>query len=118
LTYHLSALLAGPEQAPLLRVRSTHIRPENGDQPPRFVVDFAGNWPQQADMNSPATAKIQVSQGQVRNLVIETNDAIGGWQVFFDLAGVGDNRTELRLRLQPGPEPLSETWVYDYQKSN
>jgi glucan biosynthesis protein len=42
LTYRLSALLAGPEQVPLLRVRSTRIRPESGDSPPRFVIDFAG----------------------------------------------------------------------------
>jgi glucans biosynthesis protein len=118
LTYHLSALLNGPEQVPLLRVRSTHIRPENGDTPPRFVIDFGGAWPQPPEMTSPEAAKIQTSQGQVRNLVVETNDAVGGWQVFFDLAGVSDNRTELRLHLQPGSEPASETWVYDYQKSN
>jgi glucan biosynthesis protein len=54
----------------------------------------------------------------VRNLVVQTNGASGGWQVFFDLAGAGDHRTDLRLRLQPGPEPASETWSYDYQKSN
>ena len=117
-TYHLSALMNGPEHGPLLQVRSTHIQPEIGDRPPRFVVDFAGTWPQPAEMNSPEAAKLQVSQGQVRNLVVQTNDAIGGWQVFFDLAGTSENRTELRLRLQPGAEPASETWVYDYQKSN
>jgi glucans biosynthesis protein len=117
-TYRVSALLARPEKAPLLRVRSTRIRPENGGRPPRFVIDFAGNWPQPAGLNSPRAAKIQVSRGQARNLVVQTNEAIGGWQVFFDLAGAGDSRTELRLHLQPGEEPASETWVYDYQKSN
>ena len=118
LTYRLSALSARSDKQPLLRVRSTHIRPEHDNQPPRFVIDFAGNWPQPAEMDSPGAAKIQASQGQVRNLVVQTNEASGGWQVFFDLAGVGDSRTELRLRLQPGQEPASETWVYDYQKSN
>jgi glucans biosynthesis protein len=118
LTYRLSALLGGPEQVPLLKVRSTRIRPETGDRPPRFVIDFTGSAPQQADLETSAAAKVQVSQGQVRNLVVQTNDASGGWQVFFDLAGVGDNRSELRLHLQPGAEPVSETWVYDYQKSN
>jgi len=117
LTYRLSALLAGPEQAPLLRVRSTHVRPESGASPPRFVIDFEGTSPPQSDPSSPA-AKVQVSQGRVQNLVVQTNDAIGGWQVFFDLTGAGDNRTELRLRLQLGDEPVSESWVYDYQKSN
>jgi periplasmic glucans biosynthesis protein len=117
LTYHLSALLAGPEQVPLLRVQSTRLRPESGDSPPRFVINFAGNPPQQVDLESKC-ARVQASQGQVQHLVVQTNDATGGWQVFFDLAGAGDNRTELRLRLQPGRAPLSETWVYDYQKSN
>lgn len=118
LTYHLSALLAGPDQVPLLRVQSTRIRPETDGSPPRFVVDYTGTPPHPVDLNSPASIKVQASQGQVRNLVVQTNDASGGWQVFFDLAGAGDNRSELRLRLQPGEEPVGETWVYDYQKSN
>jgi periplasmic glucans biosynthesis protein len=118
LTYRISSLLAGPEQVPLLRVQSTRIRPETGGSPPRFVIDFTGTSPQQTDLNSPGVVKVQASQGQVRNLVVQTNEASGGWQVFFDLAGAGDNRTELRLRMQPGEEPVSESWIYDYQKSN
>lgn len=118
LTYRISALLLGPEQVPLLRVQSTRIRPETADSPPRFIIDFAGNPPQPADLSSSKNVKVQTSQGQIKNLVVQTNDATGGWQVFFDLAGAGDNRTELRLRLEPGHDPLSETWVYDYQKSN
>ena len=117
LTYRISALLAGPEQVPLLRVQSTRIRPENGDTPPRFVIDFAGTSPQ-ADLNSDGAVKVQTSRGQVKNLVIQTNDATGGWQVFFDLPGAGDKQTDLRLRLQPGGKPASETWVYNYQKSD
>jgi len=118
LRYRLSALLAGPVHAPFLRVRSTHLRRENEGSPPRFVVDFEGTSPQPADLSSCSAAKLKVSQGQVQNMVVQTNDAIGGWQVFFDLAGAGDHRTELRLHLQPGMDPVSETWVYDYQKSN
>jgi glucans biosynthesis protein len=118
LKYRVSALLGGPEQVPLLRVQSTRIRPESGDSPPRFVIDFAGTPPEQDDIKPSTGVKVQTSEGQVRNLVVQTNEATGGWQVFFDLAGAGDNRAELRLRLQPGRAPVSETWVYDYQKSN
>jgi periplasmic glucans biosynthesis protein len=118
LEYRLSALKTGPEHDPLLRVRSTRIRPENGNNPPRFVIDFEGTSPHPANLSSSDSAQIQTTQGQVRNLVVQTNDEIGGWQVFFDLAGAGDNRAELRLQLQAGGQPESETWVYDYQKSN
>jgi periplasmic glucans biosynthesis protein len=97
LTYHISALLAGPEQVPLLKVQSTRIRPETGDSPPASSSISQERSPQQAELETSAAAKVQVSQGQVRNLVVQTNDASGGWQVFFDLAGAGDNRSELRL---------------------
>jgi glucans biosynthesis protein len=118
MTYRLSALLAGPEQKPLLRVRSTRITPEISGSPPRFIIDFAGTPPHSIAADTGPAAKVHASQGQVRNLVVQTNDASGGWRVFFDVAGAGDNRTELRLRLQDGDEPVSEAWVYDYQKSN
>jgi glucans biosynthesis protein len=118
LTYRVSALLAGPDEGPLLRVRSTRLRPENGSQPPRFVIDFAGNAPHPADLSRPGSAKVEITEGTVQNLIVQTNDAAGGWQVFFDLLGAGDKRTALRLRLQAGNQPESETWVYDYQKSN
>jgi glucans biosynthesis protein len=118
LTYRLSALLAGPEPKPLLRVRSTRITPEISDSPPRFVIDFAGTPPRPIGLDTSPAANVSASAGQVRNLVVQTNDASGGWRAVFDLAGAGDNRTELRLRLEDGNEPVSETWVYDYQKSN
>ena len=118
LTYRISALSEGPDHASLLRARSTHIQPETGDKPPRFVIDFTGTPPRPFNPESAGAVKVQASQGQVRNLVLRTNDANGGWQVFFDLAGAGDNRSQVKLRLQAGGEPVSETWVYDYQKSN
>ncbi|HEY3861985.1 MAG TPA: glucan biosynthesis protein G [Verrucomicrobiae bacterium] len=117
-TYRVSALLNGPERGPLLRVQSTRIQPEVNGRPPRFVLDFAGAWPQPASITSAEAARIFVSQGRAQNLVIQTNEAIGGWQVFFDLAGAGDSPAELRMFLQPGREPASETWLYNYQKSN
>jgi glucans biosynthesis protein len=118
LTYRISTVPATSEQVPLLHVQSTRVRPETGNLPARFVLDFAGAAPRLANLNSPDALKSHASHGQVRNAVIQTNAASGGWQVFFDLAGAGDNRTELKLRLQPDQQTASETWVYDYQKSN
>lgn len=118
LTYRVSASLNGPEEGPMLQVHSTRLRPANGDVPTRFVIDFAGTAPQPADLSAPGSARIQVSPGRAQNIVVQTNDASGGWQVFFDLAGEEGKRTELRLRLQADNQPESETWIYDYQKSN
>ncbi len=117
-TYRLTALLTWQDQKPLLRARSTRITPEIGNSPPHFVIDFAGTPPHPILPDTDPAAKVHASAGEVRNLVVQTNDASGGWRVFFDVAGAGDKRTELRLRLEEGAEPMSETWVYDYQKSN
>jgi periplasmic glucans biosynthesis protein len=118
LTYRLTALSTEPDEKPMLRVRSTRITPEIGDAPPRFIIDFAGTPPRPVGPDSVPAARVHVSAGQMRTLVVQTNDAVGGWRVFFDLAGAGDEKTELRVQLRDGPEALSETWVYDYQKSN
>jgi periplasmic glucans biosynthesis protein len=118
LTYRLSAVTANPDSLPLLRVQSTRILPETGGSPPRFVIDYAGTPAHPVNLNSPDAVTVTASEGHVQNLVVQTNDATGGWQVFFDLDGAGDKRTQLRLRLQPGGDPVGETWVYDYQKSN
>jgi periplasmic glucans biosynthesis protein len=116
--YRISTLPTSTEQVPLLHVQSTRIRPETGNVPPRFVLDFAGGAPQLANLDSQDSVKTDATQGRAQNVTVQTNDASGGWQVFFDLVGAGDSRSELKLRLQPGPQSASETWVYDYQKSN
>lgn len=118
LTYRVSASLNGPEEGPMLQVHSTRIRPANGDAPTRFVIDFSGTAPQPADLSAPGSSHVQVSPGRAQNVIVQTNDASGGWQVFFDLAGEEDKRTELRLRLEADHHPESETWIYDYQKQN
>ena len=41
---------------------------------------------------------------QVRNLVVQTNDASGGWQVFLISPARATIELELRLRLQPGAD--------------
>ncbi|HEY3853746.1 MAG TPA: glucan biosynthesis protein G [Verrucomicrobiae bacterium] len=118
LTYRVSALLNGPDIVPALRVRSTHIRPESNGRPPRFVVDYGGTPPHPVELSANGAVMVQSSNGQVKNLVVQTNDATGGWQAVFDLEGSGEGRTELRMRLLPGARPVGETWIYDYQKSN
>jgi glucan biosynthesis protein len=52
----------------------------------------------------------------VQNLVVQSNDVLGGFRVFFDLTGAGDGDDQMRLEFNSGKAPWSETWVYDYQK--
>lgn len=115
-SYTLSALSVDPDNSLLLRVHDTLIRPEHDDKPPLFVVDFTGGSLPSLPANAPLEPKVQSSAGQVRNLVLEKNPEIGGWRLFFDLAGAGDGPVQLRASLQSGNKVLSETWVYRYQK--
>ena len=118
LTYRISALTKGPSGDVPLEVQCTRIKPEMNESPARFVVDFGGSLPGRVNTNTPLIAKVTASEGQVHNLVVQTNDATGGWRVFFDLAQSGENRSELKLSLHDGERPVSETWSYDYHKSN
>jgi glucans biosynthesis protein len=115
LTYTLSASLAEPEQSTGFRVRATRINPEQDKNPPRFIIDFAGDTDPSLPANAPVEAKVQASHGQVRNLVTQTNEVTGGWRAFFDLAEAGSDPAELRLWLQSGNKAVSETWVYHFQ---
>jgi glucans biosynthesis protein len=112
-TYRISALSGDPDHSSLLRVRSTFLAPEHDGIPTRFVVDFAGDKPGGA---TNLFANITITHGQTQNLVVEDNDAQGGARVVFDLVGEGDGNDQLKLGFRPGKFPVSETWVYDYQK--
>lgn len=61
-------------------------------------------------------AKVQTSRGQIQHLVVQENDVLGGWRVFFDLAGELEEETDLRVWLLKGNQVISETWIYRYQK--
>jgi glucans biosynthesis protein len=114
ITYNLSALRTEPTPANLLRVASTRLNPERDKVPPRFIVDFSGECA--SSSTDPINADVQTSKGELRNVVTQTNEATGGWRVFFDLAGITSDPAELRLSLKTKNQTISETWVYHYQK--
>jgi glucans biosynthesis protein len=114
-TYSLSALSEDPGAEPSLRVRSTRINPEHDKNPPRFFVDFSGDLPPYLAAGAPLTAKAQASHGEIRNVVVEKNDVIGGWRAFFDLLNAGSEPVDLRLSLFSGEQSVGETWIYHYQ---
>jgi periplasmic glucans biosynthesis protein len=111
-TYSLEASLEDPPRTPLLAARSTRIDPPRSDKPPRFFIDFTGQSPLALNAEAAVTANVTVSRGQTRNLVVQTNDATGGWRAFFDLVDSGSEEVDLRAVLSLRERVLSETWVY------
>ena len=114
-TYTLSTAQPQDSGAPGLVVQSTRITPEHDKAPPRFVIDFVAQHNLQLPGRAQPEAKVQISRGELRNLVTQTNEVTGGWRVFFDLTGAGTESVDLRLVLQDGSQPISETWVYYFQ---
>lgn len=109
--YNLTATLTEPHPPGRLLVQATRVNPPHNNQPLRFLLDFTG------DLRPPPTlaAKVEPSQGQVRNVVVQTNEVTGGWRAFFDLVNAGSDPVTLRLSLLNGSNVVSETWVYRFE---
>jgi periplasmic glucans biosynthesis protein len=112
----LSTFLTGPDRPALLAVWATRISPMHDRRPLRFVIDFTGDTPATLATNAALQAQVRASQGELQNPVVEKNDIAGGWRLSFDLAGQLGEETELSAVLVSGDQPVSETWVYRYQK--
>jgi glucans biosynthesis protein len=115
-SYRISALSSDPDHSALMRVRSTFLAPEHDGTPAHFVIDFTGDKPAGADPMAGGMARVTAAHGGVQNLVVQSNDVLGGFRAFFDLTGTGDGDDQMRLGFNSGKAPWSETWVYDYQK--
>ncbi len=80
----------------------------------RFVVDFAGG--ELGRLGGGAIEPvIRVSRGRVEIVSARPLASIDGVRAMFDLVPDADNAPiELRLTLQSGDRPLSETWAYQW----
>jgi glucans biosynthesis protein len=113
-SYNLSALSTVTPDSQRLRVLATRINPPHDKAPLRFVIDFSGDPPSTLPANAAVSAKVQATQGEIRNLVVQKNEVAGGWRVFFDFVAAGNDPSELRLFLHIGGQVWSETWAYHY----
>jgi glucans biosynthesis protein len=114
-TYRLSATTSEPEKPSLLRVQSTLIGMPHDHAPLRFVLDFAEPAPIALASQAPLEANVQTSNGQIRNLMVQTNQAAGGYRASFELSGAPGQPADLRLYLHSAEKVLSETWLYHLQ---
>ena len=92
----------------LAHVEATRIGARPGpDRDVRLiVVDFSGD----ADSGVPEV-EVAASRGAIAHPVVHARPG-GGWRAAFEFAPEAGQASELRMRLNRGGEPFSETWTY------
>lgn len=111
-----------PEQSPKARVVDTFtgIGGVIGKKRPyyskRFVVDFAGGSLPMLSKDTDVKAVISVSRGRTEIESARPLHAIDGYRAMFDLVPPDDSTDpiNIRLYLEADGQPLSETWLYQW----
>jgi len=81
----------------------------------RFAVDFAGGALEMLGREAEVEPVISVSRGEVEITSARPLSAINGYRAMFDLVpGDSVEPINIRMYLQLGDEPLTETWIYQY----
>lgn len=87
------------------------------ERPPgvrKFVVEFEGGPLVALQPGLAVKAVVDASRGAVRDIFTEPVPRTPRWRMQFDLDAPGPAPAELRAYLRAGREPLSETWLYQY----
>ncbi|MET0381993.1 MAG: glucan biosynthesis protein D [Burkholderiaceae bacterium] len=121
LAYTLYWCREAPTQSPLGRVVATRTgiggvvgRPRDHASY-RFAIDFAGGDFAILDPKTPVEPVISVSRGQAEITSARPLAAVNGWRAMFDLVpGPGSGPVTMRLFLRAGGQPLTETWLYQW----
>lgn len=79
----------------------------------RFVVDFAGGALAEKSNDMPE-AVVDASGGEVRDVHVVPNPAIGGWRLGFQVVAKEAKPVEMRAYLKRTGDVLTETWSYAY----
>jgi glucans biosynthesis protein len=100
-----------PERPPLATVTSTRVGRGSGGRRRRFFVDFAGEM---LGDNPPPDLKptITVGPGSIHNFRVSSYPERRTMRVAFELDPGNENACEMRLILEAGGKPISETWLY------
>jgi glucans biosynthesis protein len=78
----------------------------------RFIVVFSGDILGDAQKTAGLRAALTTSPGSATNIRTFCNPQNKTCRVVFDVDPAGETFCELRLVLQSGDEPISETWLY------
>ncbi|MBF9234567.1 glucan biosynthesis protein [Microvirga sp. BT350] len=100
-----------PERPPLATVATTRVGRGSGGRRRRFAVDFSGDM---LGDTLPADLKpvLTVGPGTVQNVKLWPYPERKTVRVAFELDPGNENACEMRLILEAGGKPISETWLY------
>jgi glucans biosynthesis protein len=102
---------APPERPPLATVTGTRVGRGSTGRRRRFFVDFGGG---SLSEGVPADLKpvLTVGPGAIQNLKVWPYPERKAARVAFELDPGNENACEMRLVLEAGGKPISETWLY------
>jgi glucans biosynthesis protein len=99
-----------PERPPLAAVTATRVGKGSAGRRRRFSIDFAGEIPEAAATDlRPA---LTTAPGTIHALRLWRYPERKTTRVTFELDPGNENACEMRLVLEAGGKPLSETWLY------
>jgi glucans biosynthesis protein len=100
-----------PERPPLATVGATRVGRGSTGRRRRFFVDFGGG---PLAENPPADLRpvLTVGPGSIQNLKLWPYPERKAVRVAFELDPGNENACEMRLVLEAGGRPVSETWLY------
>ena len=121
MSYSLHWCREPPEQSPLGHVVATRtgiggvVGKKRDHASTRFVVDFAGGDFSILDPKTVVEPVITLSSGKAEITSARPLASIEGWRAMFDLApGPGTAPVTMRLYLRADGQPLTETWLYEW----
>jgi periplasmic glucans biosynthesis protein len=102
---------APPERPPLATVTGTRVGRGSGGRRRRFFVDFTGEM---LGETTPTDLKpvLNVGPGAIHNVKLWPYPERKMARVSFELDPGNENACEMRLILETGGKPVSETWLY------
>lgn len=101
-----------PHRPAVAAVSGSRVGAVPGGRKRRFAVDFAGEALAAGVVPADLKASVTAAPGKVERLRTFAYPERRTLRVSFDLDPGGDGHSELRVLLEGGGQPISETWLY------
>jgi glucans biosynthesis protein len=100
-----------PETPPVAMVRATRQGRGSQGRRRRFFVDFGGDALADPGLAAQARVVLSATPGAIHNARLVPYPERKVYRVAFELDPGAENACELRLRLEVGGAPITETWL-------